>query len=248
MKTLLSLSLCLLTASATAQSPTKTPAFPGAEGHGRYVTGGRGGKVIHVTNLNDSGAGSLRAAVKGNEKKIVVFDVAGVIPLESTLNIGANTTIEGQTAPYPGITLRYNTLRCDDNIIIRFIRSRRGQEKDINDGADAIYDNGKTGIILDHCSFSWSIDEVASFYDNNNFTMQWCTIAESLSNPGHSKGAHGYGGIWGGKLASFHHNLIAPCHQPWPEIQRRTLRMDGLYRQLRLCHIPVGEPRTGRER
>ncbi|MBQ7870268.1 MAG: pectate lyase [Prevotella sp.] len=209
MKTILPLFLCALTASATAQSPAKTPAFPGAEGHGRYVTGGRGGKVIHVTNLNDSGAGSLRAAVKGNEKKIVVFDVAGVIPLESTLNIGANTTIAGQTAPYPGITLRYNTLRCDDNIIMRFIRSRRGQEKDINDGADAIYDNGKTGIILDHCSFSWSIDEVASFYDNNNFTMQWCTIAESLSNPGHSKGAHGYGGIWGGKLASFHHNLIA---------------------------------------
>ncbi len=209
MKTILSLSLCLLAASATAQSPAKTPAFPGAEGHGRYVTGGRGGKVIHVTNLNDSGAGSLRAAVKGNEKKIVVFDVAGIIPLESPLNIGANTTIAGQTAPYPGITLRYNTLRCDDNIIMRFIRSRRGQEKDINDGADAICDNGKTGIIIDHCSFSWSIDEVASFYDNNNFTMQWCTIAESLSNPGHSKGAHGYGGIWGGKLASFHHNMIA---------------------------------------
>lgn len=209
MKTILTLSLCLLAASATAQSPAKTPAFPGAEGHGRYVTGGRGGKVIHVTNLNDNGAGSLRAAVKGNEKKIVVFDVAGVIPLESPLNIGANTTIAGQTAPYPGITLRYNTLRCDDNIIMRFIRSRRGQEKDINDGADAICDNGKTGIIIDHCSFSWSIDEVASFYDNNNFTMQWCTIAESLSNPGHSKGAHGYGGIWGGKLASFHHNLIA---------------------------------------
>lgn len=184
-------------------------AFPGAEGHGRYVTGGRGGQVIHVTNLNDKGSGSFREAVKGSNKKIVVFDVAGVIPLESDLTIGANTTIMGQTAPSPGITLRYYTVRPSDNNIIRFIRIRRGQEKDINDGADATWQRQKTGIVFDHCSFSWSIDEVASFYDNNNFTMQWCTIAESLTNPGHSKGAHGYGGIWGGKLASFHHNLIA---------------------------------------
>ena len=196
------------------------PAFPGAEGHGRYVTGGRGGKVVHVTNLNDSGAGSFRAAVNGGTKKIVVFDVGGVIALKSDLTIGANTTVLGQTAPYPGITLRYYTIQPSDNCIIRFIRSRRGQEKDINDGADAIWQRNKTGIMLDHCSFSWSIDEVASFYDNNNFTMQWCTIAESLVNPGHSKGAHGYGGIWGGKLASFHHNLIA-------HVANRSPRFNG---------------------
>ena len=194
----------LVSAAALAQAP----AFPGAEGHGRYVTGGRGGKVIHVTNLNDKGTGSFRAAVTGNSKKIIVFDVAGVIPLASDLTIGANTTILGQTAPSPGITLRYYTVRPEDNCIIRFIRLRRGQEKDINDGADATWQRNKTGIIFDHCSFSWSIDEVASFYDNNNFTMQWCTVAESLTNPGHSKGAHGYGGIWGGKLASFHHNFV----------------------------------------
>ena len=194
----------LMSAAALAQAP----AFPGAEGHGRYVTGGRGGKVIHVTNLNDKGTGSFRAAVTGNSKKIIVFDVAGVIPLTSDLTIGANTTILGQTAPSPGITLRYYTVQPEDNCIIRFIRLRRGQEKDINDGADATWQRNKTGIIFDHCSFSWSIDEVASFYDNNNFTMQWCTVAESLTNPGHSKGAHGYGGIWGGKLASFHHNFV----------------------------------------
>ena len=194
----------LVSAAALAQAP----AFPGAEGHGRYVTGGRGGKVIHVTNLNDKGTGSFRAAVSGSSKKIIVFDVAGVIPLASDLTIGANTTILGQTAPSPGITLRYYTVRPENNCIIRFIRLRRGQEKDINDGADATWQRNKTGIIFDHCSFSWSIDEVASFYDNNNFTMQWCTVAESLTNPGHSKGAHGYGGIWGGKLASFHHNFI----------------------------------------
>ena len=199
----------LLAASLiSAASMAQAPAFPGAEGHGRYVTGGRGGKIVHVTNLNDSGTGSFREAVKSGNK-IIVFDVAGVIALKSDLKFADNITILGQTAPSPGITLRYYTVQPGSNNIIRFIRIRRGQEKNINDGADASWQRNKTGIIFDHCSFSWSIDEVASFYDNNNFTMQWCTVAESLTNPGHSKGAHGYGGIWGGKLASFHHNFIA---------------------------------------
>ena len=198
------LAASLISAAAMAQAP----AFPGAEGHGRYVTGGRGGKIVHVTNLNDSGTGSFREAVKSGNR-IIVFDVAGVIALKSDLKFADNITILGQTAPSPGITLRYYTVQPGSNNIIRFIRIRRGQEKNINDGADASWQRNKTGIIFDHCSFSWSIDEVASFYDNNNFTMQWCTVAESLTNPGHSKGAHGYGGIWGGKLASFHHNFVA---------------------------------------
>ena len=198
------LAASIISAAAMAQAP----AFPGAEGHGRYVTGGRGGKIVHVTNLNDSGTGSFREAVKSGYK-IIVFDVAGVIALKSDLKFADNITILGQTAPSPGITLRYYTVQPGSNNIIRFIRIRRGQEKNINDGADASWQRNKTGIIFDHCSFSWSIDEVASFYDNNNFTMQWCTVAESLTNPGHSKGAHGYGGIWGGKLASFHHNFVA---------------------------------------
>lgn len=199
----------LLAASLiSAASMAQAPAFPGAEGHGRYITGGRGGKIVHVTNLNDSGTGSFREAVKSGNK-IIVFDVAGVIALKSDLKFADNITILGQTAPSPGITLRYYTVQPGSNNIIRFIRIRRGQEKNINDGADATWQRNKTGIIFDHCSFSWSIDEVASFYDNNNFTMQWCTVAESLTNPGHSKGAHGYGGIWGGKLASFHHNFVA---------------------------------------
>ena len=196
------------------------PAFPGAEGHGRYVTGGRGGEVRHVTNLNDKGEGSLRAAVNGNNKKIVVFDISGIIALETDLVIGANTTIEGQTAPAPGITVRYQTVRPSDNNIIRFLRIRRGEEKDVNDGADAIWQRQKDGIVLDHCSFSWSIDEIASFYDNQHFTMQWCTLGEALANPGHSKGEHSYGGIWGGKGASFHHNFL--CH-----MQNRVPRFCG---------------------
>ncbi|MCH5301669.1 MAG: pectate lyase [Prevotella sp.] len=206
---------------------TRAPAFPGAEGHGRYLTGGRGGKIVHVTNLNDKGEGSLRQAVSGNDPKIIVFDVAGVIALASDLTIGENTTIEGQTAPYPGITLRYRTIRPGANNIIRFIRGRRGQEKDVNDGADAIWQRQKNGILLDHCSFSWSIDEVASFYDNNNFTMQWCTISESLNNAGHGKGAHGYGGIWGGKLASFHHNLVAHVNNRAPRFNGARYEWGG---------------------
>jgi hypothetical protein len=150
-----------------------------------------------------------------------VFDVGGIIPLASDVSIGANTTILGQTAPYPGITLRYYTVRPNgNNIIMRFIRIRRGEEKNVNDGADATWCRNFTGMMLDHCSFSWSIDEIASFYDNRNFTMQWCTIGEALANPGHSKGEHSYGGIWGGKDASFHHNFL--CH-----MQNRVPRFCG---------------------
>ena len=223
-KLILTMLTAICALSATAQE--EVPAFPGAEGHGRYVTGGRGGEVIHVTNLNDSGTGSLRDAVS-KANRIVVFDVGGVIALKSDLTIKDNITIAGQTAPYPGITLRYRTVRPGANNVIRFIRIRRGQEKDVNDGADALWQRQKTGMIIDHCSFSWSIDEVASFYDNNNFTMQWCTLGESLNNAGHGKGAHGYGGIWGGKLASFHHNMIAHVNNRSPRFNGARYNWEG---------------------
>jgi hypothetical protein len=221
-KWILSVAAAMMTLAPIWAADDAAPAFPGAEGHGRYVTGGRGGTVIHVTNLNDSGTGSLRAALSTSGKKIIVFDVSGYIDLKSQLNVSSNTTIAGQTAPGDGITLRYYTLYFGsaENVIVRFIRSRRSQVKDVNDGADATWGRNKKGIIIDHCSFSWSIDEVASFYDNRDFTMQWTTVAEGLANPGHSKGEHSYGGIWGGKNASFHHNFIA-------HVQNRAPRFNG---------------------
>ena len=217
--------MLVLQISAQSIKITQVPSFPGAEGHGRYTPGGRGGKVIHVTNLNDDGVGSLRAAVSGDEPKIVVFDVGGVIALESDLFIGENTTIAGQTAPYPGITVRHFMVIPNSNNVIRFIRSRCGDERRDGDwdweDASEVFE--KTALILDHCSFSWGTDETASFYDNNNFTMQWCNVSEALHCAGHSKGNHGFGGGWGGNLASFHHNMLAHSRARTPRICGSTL-------------------------
>lgn len=186
-------------------------AFPGAEGFGKYTTGGRGGRVMVVTNLNDSGPGSLREAVESSGPRIVVFAVDGDIHLETPLRIANDDiTIAGQSAPGDGICLTDCALVVDaSNVIVRYLRVRVGDkfETDTDGVGGGRY--GQKNVILDHLSVTWSIDECLSIYKTENLTVQWCLVTHSLTRSKHTKGSHGFGGIWGGYKATFHHNLLA---------------------------------------
>lgn len=237
------------------------PAFPGAEGYGKYSTGGRGGYVVAVTNLNDTGVGSLRWALDRYVDTIyvfkdsanpsfpvtvyhpltVVFKVSGNIHLKSDLRIKRdNLTIAGQTAPCGGICITGRSVILNGatgsqlfywgprrkNVILRYMRFRPGVPLDtagvptssfVTYGLDVEnYEN----VIIDHCSMSWANEECLAMYDNKYTTLQWCIASEGLYNAYHSKGVRGYGGVWGGQFASYHHNLIA--HQ-----NNRTPRFGG---------------------
>ena len=225
----------LVAATGLAQAQ-RTLAFPTAEGFGKYATGGRGGKVVEVTNLNDSGEGSLRWALTeaGKENATIVFRVSGIIEIgpnpqrkgERAIRAKLkNVTIAGQTAPGDGILLKGGKLNLggSENVIIRNIRSRLGVlelprqegETEADYKKRCFIDGGAIGIenarniIIDHCCFGWSGEENVTMYDNQFTTVQWCIVHEGLHNAGHKKGVRGYGAQWGGSPATFHHNLLA---------------------------------------
>jgi pectate lyase len=205
------------------------PAFPGAQGYGATTPGGRGGKIIEVTNLNDSGNGSLRAAIESSGARIVVFRVSGMITLTRGLDIkNPFITIAGQTSPGGGITLRGGDMNIyTHDVIIRGIRMRVGDEGSYNitnrDGLQIL--NGSQNVVIDHSSFSWAIDENAStWYPVNDVTFQWNIVSEGLHNSKHEKGAHSMGFLIGEEShrISVHHNLFAHNNERNPRLKHDT--------------------------
>jgi len=195
-----------------AQEPPKVPAFPEAEGSGAMTRGGRGGRLIAVTHLGDSGPGSLRAAVEAEGPRVVVFRVGGIIELKSALKVSKPfLTIAGQTAPGGGICLKgYGCSIAADEVIVRHLRFRPGDVAKEEVDSLAVY--RARNVILDHCSASWSVDETLSVTGEGcgDVTVQWCLITESLNKSVHPKGPHGYGSLirTDGKI-TYHHNLYA---------------------------------------
>ncbi len=217
----LTLLLVFVSAECLAQK-----AFPTAEGFGKYASGGRGGKVVEVTNLNDSGEGSLRWAMTeaGREHATIVFRVTGIITLKKDIRAKLNhVTIAGQTAPGKGILYRGGKLNIGGsrNVIIRNLRGRIGlrDDKDFISGGSIGIENADT-IIIDHCCFGWSGEENMTVYDNHFTTVQWCIVHEGLYHAGHQKGNRSYGSQWGGSPATFHHNLLAHNYN-------RSARLNG---------------------
>ena len=216
--------------------PEKTPAFPTAEGFGRYATGGRGGRAIHVTTLEDGHhEGTLRYALEQEGPRTIIFDVSGTIHLKKPLRVESpNVTIAGQTAPGDGICVAdYPVTLQADNVICRYMRFRLGNKYVNKHEGDGLGGCDHHDIIIDHCSVSWSIDECLSIYGNYNSTVQWCIVSQSLVNAGHRKGEHGYGGNWGGSGASYHHNLMAHHTSRMPRLGPRMTTQEDERMDLR---------------
>ena len=220
--------LCMLLAipcPATAQESTAI-AFPGAEGWGRYATGGRGGRVVFVTNTEDYTSsetpieGSFRAAMhsSGNDPITVIFRTSGRIDLKEVLKVTrGNITIAGQSAPGDGICISGRRIYFSgQNYIIRYMRFRSGDGNASNESSLDI--ENATHVIVDHCSMSWSVEENVTMYDNKYTTMQWCILSEPLYKNCHGKGSRGYGAQWGGEHSTYHHNLIAHCMSRAPRL------------------------------
>lgn len=215
-------------------------AFPGADGGASTITGGAGGTVYTVTSLEDSGTGTLRDALNHTGTRTIVFAVGGTIYLKSSLLItNGNVTIAGQTAPGGGITIAQCPVSIKaKNVIIRFVRFRLGDlGLDKNNESNNLFDPEEgdalgagscEDLLIDHCSISWSTDECASFKNTRNMSVQYCIISESLKASAHVKGNHGYGGIWGGCNASYHHNLLADHDSRNPRFSHSYLENAGL--------------------
>ena len=231
---LIKILLLSIISSTTILTNAQSLAFPGAEGFGKFTVGGRNGQVLTVSNLNDSGKGSLRNAINTKGPRIIVFSVSGTIHLESSLSIKGDITIAGQSAPGDGICLAdFPVTLGGDNIIVRYMRFRMGDKSqhggmvDGNGGDDAFGGTRRKNIIVDHCSISWSTDEVFSVYAGDSTTLQWNLISEPLNYSYHFETGdkdyehHGFGGIWGGRHLTAHHNLFAHCNN-------RTPRFDGI--------------------
>ncbi len=232
-KNLLSLLMLLLAGIMTAQADEQQLAFPGADGYGKYVTGGRGGEVCYVTRLDDCTdnqlvEGTLRWAIRhdnGGKPRTILFKVGGTIVLTNklTFNYG-DVSILGQTAPGGGICIAGNTFYINkNNIIVRYVRFRAGDLAGYKAGksmASLDMENCKN-VILDHCSMTWSMEECLTAYDSDYTTVQWCIIGEGLYNSMNAKGARSYATQWGGEHSTMHHCLITNCNS-------RTPRFNGV--------------------
>ena len=225
-------SMLLLAGQATAGGK-RTPAFPGAEGFGKYATGGRaiddrGANVYYVTRLDDCKdselvEGTLRWALRTGDDtpRTILFKVGGTIYLQSTLSMAhPNVSILGQSAPGGGICIAGYTMKiCKPNVIIRYIRFRAGDLP--NKSMTSLDVENTRNVILDHCSMTWSMEENLTLYDTDSTTVQWCIIAEGLYRSKNAKGARCYATQWGGEHGTMHHCLIS-------NVNNRTPRFNGM--------------------